>query len=423
MKQNRREIVMNKLHMKLGQNIGEILLDIAQTEIQNGNPERAISIYVNSLIGFTAAHAIRLLKNEYVLITSKDNVSVELTDWENERIANRDNIIDWNLWLQSKLDSLMGTVLALSGIQGEFEKSIRGDVLDYNIIEPVIEHFGIALAKQVGVHNIAAKLIAGDGFSNLNSNWENIWYDLCLQVENGDAEKYQKALYFIIKYVDNIRILHKEYMGFINSYLFLLKYNLAERPAFIEMKIESILHKLKEFANTAKGYYHPLCNTKLYEYKESVYDDILSTDYGKEYCRYGIIEKNIMDGYDAGWLSPDGKFYGENGSTSSMIHLRIAETLSVGDLDGDRRLEQKGWMKIHHNEIYGAFFGRADEKDDCHYQYCPTDVQVKMICDYVDNFFNGMFYNKPQIVAVSKPISTYKLRQMDKIMLHKAFTI
>ena len=83
-------MTMGELHMKLGQNIGEILLDIAQNAIQSGNPEKSISIYTDSLNGFTEEYVIKLLKNEYVLITSKDEVSVELTDWENERIANRD---------------------------------------------------------------------------------------------------------------------------------------------------------------------------------------------------------------------------------------------------------------------------------------------------------------------------------------------
>lgn len=416
-------MTMGELHMKLGPNIGEILLDIAQNAIQNGNPEKAISTYTDSLNGFTEEYVIKLLKNEYVLITSKDEVSVELTDLESERIANRDNITDWNFWLQNRLSTIMGTVKALSGIQDEFEKSIRDDVLDFNIIEPVIERFGVALAKQIGVHHIAAKLIAGDGFSDLQSNGENVWKYLCIKVEDGDAEKYQKALYFIVKYVDNIRILHKEYMGFINSCSFLLKHNLAERPPFIEMDIEGILNKLTEFADTSKGYYHPLCNTKLYEYKKRIDDDILSTEYGKEYRRYGIIEKNIMDGYDAGWLSPDGKFYGENGPASCMIHLRIAEKLNGGDLDGDRKLDEKGWIKIHGNEVYGTFIGDMTPKKDFPYQYCPTDKQIKMICDYIDKFHNGKTYTQPQIVKSTEHISTYKLRQMDKIMLHKTFSL
>lgn len=33
----------------------------------------------------------------------------------------------------------------------------------------------------------------------------------------------------------------------------------------------------------------------------------------------------IIEGYDAGWLSPDGDFYGLNGSVGNMLHLNIAE--------------------------------------------------------------------------------------------------
>lgn len=46
-----------------------------------------------------------------------------------------------------------------------------------------------------------------------------------------------------------------------------------------------------------------------------------------------------------------------------------------------------------------------------------------MICDYVDKFYNGKFYAQPQIVKHTEPISTYKLRQMDRIMLHDVFSL
>ena len=412
-----------KLHMKLGQNIGKILLEIAQTAIQDGNPEKAIKTYTDSLNGFTEDYVIKILKNEYVLITSKDEVSVELIDWENERVSNLDNIIDWNSWMKNRLNVIMSTVKALNEVRNEFEKHVHGFILDYNIIDPVIDSFGSVLARKVGVHNIAAKLIAGMGFSNLRSNESNVWDELCRNVESDDGEKYQYALYFIVKYVDCIRILHNEYMSFISSCTFLMKNKLVERPLFLEDKIEAILDKLTEFADTTMGYYHPLCNTKLYEYKENLDNDILSTEYGKEYRRYGVLEKNIMDGYDAGWLSPDGKFYGENGTTSNMIHLRIAEKLSGGNIDGDRKLEEAGWIKIHGNEVYGTFIGNITPKKDFPYSYCPTDIQIKIVCDYIDKYYNGKLYTQPQIVQVTGSITTYKVRQMDNIKLHELFTL
>ncbi len=412
-----------KLHMKLGQNIGKILLEIAQTAIREGNPEKAIKTYTDSLNGFTEDYVIKILKNEYVLITSKDEVSVKLIDWENDRVANRDNIIDWNSWMKSRLDAIMSTVKALNEVRDEFEKHVHGFILDYNIINPVIDFFGAELARKVGIHNIAAKLIADMGFPKLLSNGENVWNELCCNVESDDGEKYQYALYFIVKYVDCIRILHNEYMSFISSCTFLMKNKLVERPLFLEDKIEAILDKLTEFVDTTRWYYHPLCNTKLYEYKESLGNDILSTEYGKEYRRYGIIEKNIMDGYDAGWLSPDGKFYGENGTFSNMIHLRIAEKISGGNLDGDRKLEEKGWIKIHGNEVYGTFIGNITPKKDFPYSYCPTDIQIKMVCDYIDKFHNGKLYTQPQIIQVTEPFTTYNVRQMDEIKLHEIFAL
>lgn len=250
-----------------------------------------------------------------------------------------------------------------------------------------------------------------------------MWDNLCTEVESGNPEKYQKALYLIVKYVDCIRTLHKEYMCFSRLYAFLIRTGLAEKPTFLESYLESVLDLLCDFADTNKGYYHPLCNTKLYEYKEAIDDDILSTEFGKEYCRYGILEKNIMDGYDAGWLSPDGKFYGDNGPVSSMLHLRICERLVSDNMDGDRELERKGWIKIHHNEVYGVFIGFMNPKEDFPYQYRPTDTQIRLVCDYIDKFYGGRLYNRPQGVEKTEPISTYELRQMDDIGLHELFAL
>lgn len=64
----------------------------------------------------------------------------------------------------------------------------------------------------------------------------------------------------------------------------------------------------------------------------------------------------ITEGYDAGWLSPDGDFYGLNGSTGNLLHLNIAERLLASKKipvkemrNPDRWLEENGWVKVHHN--------------------------------------------------------------------------
>ena len=274
------------------------------------------------------------------------------------------------------------------------------------------------LAKKVGLDDIVAKLIVGEKCGKEDND---VWDELCSNVKCEQPKMHEIELYLIAKYVDNIRILHKEYMAFAKVYEFLLNNGLADRPLFFEKNLEFAIKKLCRFSDTKNGYYHPICNTKLSEYKKQIIDDVNSTPLGNEYIKVGIVEKNIMDGYDAGWLSPDGKFYGENGSASNMIHLSIAECLKKNNLNGDRELENEGWIKIHDDEVYGCFIGELKPSSDFPFAYCPTEIQVKMICDYIDKYHNGKLYTRPKIVETTDAISTYKLRQMDKVMLHKLF--
>lgn len=305
---------------------------------------------------------------------------------------------------------------SLNSIEKQFER--YGNILDFNITIPIKNYFGLELAKKVGLDDIVAKLIVGEKCGKEDND---VWDELCSNVNCEQAKMHEMELYLIAKYVDNIRILHKEYMAFAKVYEFLLNNGLADRPLFFEKNLEFPIKKLCIFSDTKNGYYHPICNAKLSEYKKQIIDDVNSTPLGNEYMRIGIVEKNIMDGYDAGWLSPDGKFYGENGPTSNMIHLSIAECLKKNNLNGDRELENEGWIKIHDDEVYGCFIGELKPSSDFPFAYCPTEIQVKMICDYIDKYHNGKLYTRPKIVETTDAISTYKLRQMNKFMLHKLF--
>ena len=405
---------MDKLNIRIGKNIGTILLEIAQTAIKDGNPQKAIDTYTKALNGFTEEYAVKVLKNEYVLVT--DGEVVSLTDSESERISNNGNITDWNFWLERKLEYMTEICKSLNSIEKQFGR--YGNILDFNITIPIKNYFGLELAKKVGLDDIVAKLIVGEKCGKEDND---VWDELCSNVKCEQAKMHEIELYLIAKYVDNIRILHKEYMAFAKVYEFLLNNGLADRPLFFEKNLEFAIKKLCIFSDTKNGYYHPICNAKLSEYKKQIIDDVNSTPLGNEYMRIGIVEKNIMDGYDAGWLSPDGKFYGENGPTSNMIHLSIAECLKKNNLNGDRELENEGWIKIHEDEVYGCFIGELKPSSDFPYAYCPTEIQVKMICDYIDKYHNGKLYTRPKIVETTDAISTYKLRKMDKVMLHKLF--
>lgn len=439
------------LHMKIGSNLGEILLDIAQNNIETGNVEKAITTYTDSLQGFTKEYALMCLKNEAVLTVDEENQVMNLDDNPELIKENAHLIYDWNIILENKKKLLNDIRDKRIHIMEEFHKVYNGNIEDYSIIEMMERYYTNEALQQIGIHNIAARIIGAIDSKILdygNDNPQSKWDRLCDQIEyeeNPDVPKCQKALYWTVEYVKIIKLLHKEFVLFDKLYHFLVDNGLANRIPFIEANAEAICDMLNKFADTGTGYYHPLCNEGLYNYKNTLAEELLHTTFGKEFLRYGIIKKNIMDGYDAGWLSPDGEFYGGNGDTSAMIHMNIAEQIfnascnpiavkmmkdgvSIwGGFDSPEYwLEKHGWVKIHHEDCYGAFIGRRDEEPtkEFPYAYNPTDIQIKMICDYADRFYGGKFFTEANAMGrltQTEPFSTYKVRQMDDLMIHEIF--
>lgn len=430
---------MANLSMRIGGNLGNILLEIAQEKIVNGEPEKAFDTYINSLNGFTKEYALQVLKNEGVLVVDEENQTLDLTTTKAVIKANKKNIYNWKEIIDDKYDFLGETLKSIYTIRNEFNKHYSKNINDVNITEIVERHFGKDNMSDVGIHNIAAKLISGDSFATgLYSNGEKVWERLCADVENDDANRYQYGLYFIVKYVDLIRTLHSEFLKFEKMYRWLLENEFISKIHFIENRVENILEILYKFADPNVGYYHPMCDENLYQYKDELMGDLCKSIWGNEYVKFGILKKEITDGYDAGWLSPEGDFYGQLGETNDMIHLNIAEQLfnkkyfEEMSKDGvshfssnspDRWLDINGWIKIHYDEVYGSFIGNKIPTDDFKYKYCPTKIQIDKICEYLDKNWKGKFYSQPKIVRNTDPIFTYQLRQMDEVKLHEIFSI
>ena len=445
------------LHMKVGENLGAIMLEICQTNISKGDIQKGLDVYLKGLHGFTMEYVLMLLKNQAVLVTDEDGEGVNLTDDPEVLSMNTHNILNWEWIISQKIATMQRIHESLLLTEKEFRKFYKGDIEDYSIIEMMLRYFTSDQLKQIGLHTIAARILGSpDGkiCDKGNSNPTSIWERVEDKIEYGrdedgnysdDISKYELVLYFTVKYNKLMKMLHKEYMASENLYFFLTENGFIERPNMIELMLENIIATLMEFTDTGKGYYHPLCNEGLYRYKEQLHDDLLKTKIGNEYAKNGIIQKNIMDGYDAGWLSPDGEFYGANGETSALIHMNLAEQIfnaptnkyavrmmndgvsifGSGD-QPDYWLEKNGWIKIHHNEIYGSFIGERDPEKrtkDFPYTYCPTEIQIKMICDYADKFYGGKFLTEASCIGWKKDpeVTTYKVRQMDEFKLHETF--
>lgn len=121
----------------------------------------------------------------------------------------------------------------------------------------------------------------------------------------------------------------------------------------------------------------------------------------------------ITEGYDAGWLSPDGEFYGLNGSTGNLLHLNIAERLLASKKipvkemrNPDRWLEENGWVKICHDWILfsGSFYGKT-----------LTEAQIEKLYRYGQVCHRGVLL----LGTAQTQITAVRLRATEPLMLNK----
>lgn len=121
----------------------------------------------------------------------------------------------------------------------------------------------------------------------------------------------------------------------------------------------------------------------------------------------------ITEGYDAGWLSPDGDFYGLNGSTGNLLHLNIAERLLASKKipvkemrNPDRWLEENGWVRVHHDWILfsGSFYGKT-----------LTEAQIEKLYRYGQVCHRGVL----RLGTSQTQVTAVRLRATEPLMLNK----
>ena len=101
---------MGTVHFKFGENLGNILLGIAQDNIVKGKPERAFETYTKSFNGMDESYALQILKNKFVVETCEDGVNINLTDDKEALKNNVSNIYDWKHIIEN-LDNELGETL------------------------------------------------------------------------------------------------------------------------------------------------------------------------------------------------------------------------------------------------------------------------------------------------------------------------
>ena len=132
---------------------------------------------------------------------------------------------------------------------------------------------------------------------------------------------------------------------------------------------------------------------------------------------------NIEDGYDAGWIAPDGKCFALNGTTGNYLHIQLADELmeyyhftkpeSLKDFSNDYYLAAyKGFVKFHHDWVTYEGYDciRTDEPVPM------TKKQIEAIVKYGNACYGGELlfgYNRKKLnVELFKNASDYTLRMI-----------
>lgn len=402
--------------MKVGEQIGSVVLDIAQQNLLKGKPIRAIETYTKSFPGMTREHVISILKNEVVLIASEDGKSVELSNDKDTIETNKELIYNWQKLIDDQLQDLDD----LRSVMYDCRNKVAQ--LGYNIYSFDLKE----AAKDKVLASMCARSMVHEFGSVATSAYQR-WAEIEEDVMVDDATDPQVIMVMTSRFVK----LHSELTNKLNkllpAYQFLLNEGMIERKIFTELTITECFNLIKEFAceGSCYSYHHPICDSAVSGLRKWIVEDMLQQPLFVKYREEGILPFNIMDGYDAGFLAPDGTFYGALGDTSDLMHMRLADALFEGKFnlvnneDPEYTLMKLGYIKIHDANVYGTFRYKKDpDKDEDRKLYCPTPEQVKSIADYIDKHHGGVLYTD---YKCNSPVKTSVLRQADEIQLHEMF--
>ena len=127
---------MGTLNMRIGENLGEILLEIAQEHIKKGEPEKAVETYVESLHGFTEEYALMLLKNKGVLVTDPNGMDMDLKDDIELLEANKKNIYDWQSIMNKQIEYISDLRTENHRIATKFIQTAKhSSINDFNLMD------------------------------------------------------------------------------------------------------------------------------------------------------------------------------------------------------------------------------------------------------------------------------------------------
>lgn len=353
-------------HFTVGEDLGLRLMEIAQEHLTEGNnPVKALKTITESLQGCPTDLAVRILKGEMVLPVDVETQQVICQD----RIAgvhDRFPKVDPCYWISRRKENIEyhGDNL----IQGfkELQKQIRLND----------RHVALSLS-----YDEIFKFVSGtdqDMFEYLRDNYYEV--DAIANL----FETTKKYIEFSMSIINTMDWMLKTFNEFSNSKLYVEHNGMKGDCSQMLTDVMMVMKETLNFEFDMKRIDDVDDNVQKY------IDSAIAID---EIVKKGIEPVDILDNYSAGWLSPDGVFYGLNGEIANMLHIQIADALQdkgivpskpegeVGaELNAFEWLETHGWVKIHENNIH---FDGCNNFQKSKKNVDLTDKQIEIIRDYI----------------------------------------
>jgi hypothetical protein len=357
------------LTFTIGKGFGQMLQRIAWEKLtEKYNPREAVEIITKSLPGCTEGMAVDILDGKIILgedeatqeVTGTPGAGGKFNDWIREqRIHLEEEAKEW-------VKSLEGIRQEIADAGGKFEFSVRyPELISY-----------LSGDKDAGLldypHSNVVEQIKGtvEGAKNFFVKVSEVY----------------EVIVWMCDALNTSRVLFSDSVLRVRTILDSLACSDPEVEASIR-KQDFQKQRLSEFMEN---------EMRIEEYHKTELEPV-----------------EITEGYDAGWLSPDGEFYGLNGSTVNLLHLNIAERLLASKkipvkemLNPDSWLEENGWVRVHHDWILfsGSFYGKT-----------LTEAQIDKLYRYGQACCKGVLL----LGTSQEPITAVRLRATEPLMLNK----
>lgn len=417
---------MAKLQFTLGENINEILLDIAQNKMKKGDFDGALQVYTQSFEGFPITLAADILKGKCAIKPTNGGQDITVTDDAEVVEESRTHLQDWNEVINSSIKQIREYCKYITWLKSKVSIDLNDYCLTRYMINPINDNEELS-----PLYTLTARYLAGH---HIEGNYKLPNFQRMVEIGDENLEELncdERKYYCIVRYVRAIKNLHNELINLSKMWTGLLKMDLIKHVPFIADVFEDCLRNyLSDFYDTEKGYHHVACDQEMIEMKEQMYEEMNMTEFGKEFFRNGILSKDILDGYDAGYLAPDGTFYGLRGEDRELLHVQLGDMLIEkkfkefkhgNSFDIEYALMSEGYMKIHHDRVFGMFAFKREDVGKDRKLWCPTEAQLQNIYDYANKFYGGQI-NTDSTFGYNM-ISVSALRQMDEIALRNIFEI